>query len=151
MGTPPGGAVKRPPAGLLLGLCVGLPMMLVGVVGLVQNPDATPPSSFLRFFVGGDVLHDVVVAPLALLVGVLVIQRMPRFARIPLGSALFATAVAVAMAWPALRGYGRDRAPDNSTVQPLNYSTALATVLAVIWLVALVWLIASAVRRAHRR
>ncbi len=127
-------------------------MMAVGANGLVKHPDATPPSSYLRFFIGGGILHDVVVAPATILVGVLILRRVPRVVHPPLRAALFASAIVIALSWPAVRGYGRDRAPDNRTVQPLNYATALVTVLAVIWLAALIWFVVSvAVERRGRR
>lgn len=49
---------------------------------------------------------------------------------------------------PALRGYGRDRVPDNLSVQPLDYTAAVLTVLAVVWAVVAVWL---AARLTHVR
>jgi hypothetical protein len=126
--------------GLACGLAVGVPLMLVGIIGLLQHTDATPPSSYLRFLVGGNLLNDLVVAPIAALIGVLLIRRAPAITRGPLRAALFGTAVVVALAWPALRGYGRDRAPDNTTVQPLNYATAVETVIVVVCIVSALWL-----------
>jgi hypothetical protein len=136
--------------GLALGLLVGTPMMLFGVVALVQHTDATPPSSFLKLFLGGNVVHDAIVAPVAAAVGVLIIRRLPHISRGPVRAALFASAIAVGIAWPALRGYGRMRAPDNTTVQPLNYATAVATVLAVVWLICAIWFVAAVIRQLHR-
>jgi hypothetical protein len=43
------------------------------------------------------------------------------------------SAVVVLVAWPALRGHGRATVPDNPTVQPLHYPTAVAWVLAAVW------------------
>ena len=38
--------------------------------------------------------------------------------------------MAILVGWAALRGYGRDQVPDNPTVDPLSYGTAVLTVLA---------------------
>jgi hypothetical protein len=136
--------------GLIAGLSIGVPMMLVGVVGMLEHLQSTPPSSFLRFFIGGDLVHDLVVAPLACAVGLIVVRHAPTQTRAPLRAALLASAVLVAIAWPALRGYGRARTPDNHSVQPLNYATATATALAVVWAGAACWY-AISVLLDHRR
>jgi hypothetical protein len=134
------------PAGLLVGLVVGIPLMIVGLLGLLHHLDATPPSSYLRFFIGGDLLNDFVVLPIAALVGVLVLRRVPEIGRGPLRGALFTSAIVVAVAWPALRGYGRMRAPDNISVQPLNYATAVGAVLVVVWVGAAIWFVIALIR-----
>jgi hypothetical protein len=136
-------------AGLAAGLVLGVPVMLVGVLGLAHHTDATPPADYLRLFVGGDLLHDLVVAPLAALVGVVVLRRLPATWRGPLRAALFGTAIVIAVAWPALRAYGRDRTPDNPSVQPLHYATSVATAIGVVWVIAAVWL-GVALVRDHR-
>ena len=41
--------------------------------------------------------------------------------------------------------------PDNATVQPLDYTTAILTVWAIVWGLVAIWIaIRAAVRRAHR-
>jgi len=115
--------------GLGIGLLVGVPMMLIGVIGLIRHTDATPPSSYLKFFIGGDLVHDLLVAPLAALVAFVVLRRVPSIVRAPLRAALFGSAVVIAIAYPGIRHFGRMRAPDNKTVQPLNYATATLTVV----------------------
>jgi hypothetical protein len=127
--------------GLAIGLLLGVPVMLVGIVGLIQHTDATPPSSYLKFFIGGNLAHDFVVAPLTALVAYVVLRRTPAIARAPLRAALFGSAVMIAVAWPDIRSYGRMRAPDNATVQPLNYATSVATAVGVVWAIAALWLV----------
>jgi hypothetical protein len=142
----PDAPVSENRTGLFIGLLLGLPLMAVGLLGLWNHMDATPPSSYLSFFAGGDIAHDAVIAPIAALVGVLLIRRVPALVRGPLRAALFTSAIVVAIAWPGLRGYGRMRAPDNASVQPLNYATAVLTVLAVVWVIAGVWFTVGAIR-----
>ncbi|HTD50642.1 MAG TPA: hypothetical protein VK771_08585 [Acidimicrobiia bacterium] len=125
--------------GLLVGLICGLPLMAVGMLNFAANFNATDFRSFLRYYVGGDIVHDVIVAPIVGLIGIVVIRRAPAIARAPLRAALFGSAVVVAVAWPALRGYGRMRTPDNASVQPLNYATAVATVVGVVWVISALW------------
>ena len=132
--------------GLYIGLLCGTPVMLIGAVGLLRHTDATPPSSYLRFFVGGDIVHDLVVAPIVALVAFFVVRRVPAIARAPLRAALFGSAVMVAIAWPGIRHYGRMRAPDNLTVQPLNYATSTLTAVGVVVAIASVWFVVALVR-----
>ncbi len=73
--------------------------------------------------------------------GSLLARFLPRCLRAPgPAPALFASAVVLLVGWAALRGYGRDQVPDNPTVDPLHYGTAVLTVLAVVWGAAIVWL-----------
>ena len=136
--------------GLIVGLAVGLPLMAVGIVNFATHFDSAEFRSFARFYVGGDILHDAIVAPVAALVGLFVLRRVPTITRAPLRAALFATAITIAVAWPALRGYGRARVPHNASVQPLDYTTAVATVVAVAWAASALWLGVAVVRRRRR-
>ncbi|MDQ1477823.1 MAG: hypothetical protein QOE62_3052 [Actinomycetota bacterium] len=135
--------------GLGIGLVVGVPMMLVGAIGIWRHTDATPIGNYLKFFIGGDIIHDLVVAPIAVAVGFLVLRRVPPVVRAPLRAALFTSAVVIAVAWPGIRHYGRTRTPDNPSVQPLNYTTAALTAVGVVVAIAMVWLVISLLR-AHR-
>jgi hypothetical protein len=134
--------------GLIAGLVLGAPFLVVGTLLIVNNLDATPPSSYLRFLVGGHVVHDAVVAPVALVIGYFLVGRAPALARAPLRAALFTSAVVVAIAWPGIRQYGRMRTPTNPTVQPLNYSNSVAIALVVVWVLAALWLVVARTR-AH--
>jgi hypothetical protein len=114
--------------------------MAVGIANFAANFNATDFRSFLRYYVGGDIVHDLVVAPIVAVIGMVVIRGAPAITRAPLRAALFGSAVVVAVAWPALRGYGRMRTPDNASVQPLNYATAVGTVVGVVWVISALWL-----------
>ena len=133
--------------GLGIGLLLGVPIMLIGVVGLIRHTAATPPSSYLKFLVGGDIIHDLLVAPAAALVAVLILRRAPASGRAPLRFALFGSAVMIAIAWPGIRQYGRMRAPDNASVQPLNYATATLTVVGVTVMIATIWFVVASKRK----
>ena len=61
-----------------------------------------------------------------------------------LGSALI-----VAIAWPALRGYGNK--PDNPTIHPLDYGTSVLTALALLWAAVALWVLLASLRRRRVR
>jgi hypothetical protein len=133
-------------AGFWVGAAVGLAVMAFGVRGILTHARGTEPPAFAVWFVGADLLHDLVLAPLVCLAAAGVARLLPARVRAPVGSGLIASAFVVAVGWPSLRGYGRATVPDNPTVQPLNYATAIATVLAVVWAIVLVWLVLIALR-----
>jgi hypothetical protein len=126
---------------------IGLGIMAYGGVGLLDAAPATRPGQVGVGLVGLDLLHDAVVAPLVCLAGWWIVRPAPRWLRRPLRWGLLATVMLVLVGWPALRGYGRDRVPDNATVDPLHYGTALATVLLVVWATVGIWTLASWLRR----
>jgi len=61
--------------------------------------------------------------------------------------ALIATAVSFVIGWHPLRESAAPRG--NATAQPLDYATAMAVVVAIIWVLAGVWAAIAAARRAR--
>lgn len=106
-----------------------------GVVGIFANSLDTRPANLARFVVGGALLHDLVVAPLAIVAGVLIVRAVPGPARAPIQAALAVTAIVTLFAYPLVRGYGL--AANNPTSLPHNYALNLAILLGVVWAVAL--------------
>lgn len=135
-------AAPRRGAVFWAGVVVGGAIMAFGVRGLLDAAPATRPVQAGLGVVGLAVLHDALVAPLACVIGALVAARLPEPFRGPVRAGLLASAVALLVAWPGLRGYGRAQVPDNPTVQPLNYASALVTVLAVTWVLVALWVVA---------
>lgn len=131
-----------------IGTVAGAAIVIFGLSGLFTHLAASQRGDFAKWFIGADLIHDLVIAPLACMVGYIVTRLVRRPFRFPLQAGLFTTAVVLAVGWAPLRGYGRARAPDNPSVAPLNYTSAVATVLAVVWAVVAVWMIGAAVRRA---
>jgi hypothetical protein len=129
------------------GLALGGTICLYGLHRLIPALHGVTSRQFLQWFVGADLAHDVVVAPIACLVGFVVARFTGPAARAPVRAALFATAIVVAVAWAPLRGYGRAHVPDNASVAPLDYSTAVPTVIAVVWTLAAAWFVAGWIRR----
>jgi hypothetical protein len=107
------------------------------------------PAMWVRWWVTAAVLHDVVVAPVAVAVGWLVVHVAPRLAKAPLQAGLILSAVVVAVSLPALRGYGR--IPSNPTYLPRHYGTGLALALAVVWAGCAAWTVGRAVRGTRSR
>lgn len=128
----------------IVGVIVGLPLLVVGVLGAVADGDRTKPFELARWVVGADLAHDLVLAPVVVGVSWLVGRIVPPVARGPVRWAAATTGVLCLIAWPFVRGYGR-----NETVPSLldrNYATGLAAYVAAIWFLALIWI---AVRRAR--
>lgn len=126
-------------AGFWIGAGVGALIMAFGIKGLLDAAPATRPSQVGLGLLGLDLLHDAVVAPLACAVGVVLTRFLPHRVRAPVRAGLFASLVVIVVGWAALRGYGRGQVPDNPTVDPLDYGTAVLTVLAIIWVAVTLW------------
>jgi hypothetical protein len=116
---------------------VGVVVAVVGVVGAVRELPTEALTSWVRWLVGLVLVNDLVVLPLVALVGVGVTRLPLGRVRAPVQAGLFATAVALALAWPGLAGTAE--ASDNPTIQPIDYRTATLTVLAVVWAAVGVW------------
>jgi hypothetical protein len=134
-----------------VGLVVGGAVMAVGVRGVLDHAAGTDPGLLAAWVVGADLVHDLVLAPVAIGVGWLVGRRVRGTWRAPVQGALVATGVVLLVAWAPWRGYGRDTRPDNPTVAPLDYTTAALTVLAIIWCAAAVWGVVRSRPRAPTR
>jgi hypothetical protein len=134
-------------------LPIGLALIAFGIAGMVGDKGIATSLDIGAWLVGADVAHDLVLAPLACLIGAVVARGLPRWCRAPVQAALLTTGVLLIVVFPALRGYGHDQVPDNSSVQPLDYTTATLTALALVWAAAAFWLIvrlASAGRGGRR-
>ncbi|WP_407284904.1 hypothetical protein [Streptomyces sp. BP-8] len=126
---------------LLTGVA-GLALMGVGASLLLDVPDLT---GVLVWLGGAVVLHDAVIAPLVLLIGLVLVRGS---ARGPVRGALLVAGALTAVALPVLLRPGK---PANSSVLPLDYPRNwLLTLVAVATVTALV-LAARGTRRSRRR
>ena len=105
-----------------------------GVYGIFSNSLDTRPANLATFVVGGALLHDLLVAPVVVLAGVLIARAVPARARGPVQAALVISAIVALFAWPLVRAYGL--AANNPTSLPHNYGLNLLIVLGVVWAVA---------------
>lgn len=133
-----------------VGLVIGGAVLAFGVGGLLSTTGLGSVRDIAQWVVGADLIHDVVLAPAVALASVVLAKILPLPWRTPIRAALVASGIVTLIVYPALRGFGHDTAPGNTTVQPLDYTTALFTVLGTIWVLALLWLVAIAVERRAR-
>ena len=84
-----------------------------------------------RWFGGGILLHDLVLVPIVLAVVWAIGRWTPPPVHTPLRAAVLGSALVVAIGWPGLRGYGNK--PDNATIHPLDYGSAVLTLLVLLW------------------
>ena len=119
-------------------LPLGVLLMAWGVVGLFRHAATTVPASWLRWFIGGLIAHDLLLAPAVLAAG-LAVHRLPPALRLPVRAALIVSGTLVLLTVPLLLGYGRATQPGNTSVLPGDYPVSLAVVLAGVWAAAVVW------------
>jgi hypothetical protein len=113
---------------------VGWAVIAWGVYGIFSNSLDTRPANLAKFVVGGALLHDLLVAPVLILAGVLIARAVPARARGPVQAALVISGVVALFSWPLVRAYGL--AANNPTSLPHNYGLNLLVVLGVVWAVA---------------
>jgi hypothetical protein len=134
------------------GMAVGWVLIGVGVGGMVVQRSRTHPLGLGRYVVGFLLVHDLVVAPIALGGAWLVGRLVPPIARGPVRAALALTALIAAFAWPLLRRYGTHATNDSAL--PLDYGRTVPVVIAAVWagaaVAVLVKLSAGRRRRAGR-
>jgi len=132
-------AADRGPANrrlFLIMAMIGWALMSYGVYGLIINAAQTNPSSWLVWFLGGIVVHDFLLAPVVIGVGVLVSRAVPDRHRGPVQGALVAGGIVSLTALPYVLGFGRSSS--NPSALPNNYAAALGLVLVLIAAVAAV-------------
>jgi hypothetical protein len=129
--APASGADNGPRKAFIVGLAAGLPVMGWGVYGLFVDGSRTHPGLWIRWFAGGGLVHDLLVAPAVLLVGAVVARYVPGRFRAPVQAALIPSAVITLVATPFVAGWGR--IPSNPSALLHDYVRNLVIVLAGIW------------------
>jgi hypothetical protein len=123
--------VSEPRWPIVAGTLAGVALATVGVISLLRESADTNPAAVVRWVVGLAVLHDLLLAPVVLGVGVGLRRWAPKAW---VAAALLVSAVVTLVAWPFVRGYGR--LGNNPSILPRNYGRGLAIVLVLTWLVA---------------
>jgi hypothetical protein len=129
---------REGPGGWLFWLSAALGAAIVGwaVAGALDAHRATNPPNLARFLLGAGVAHDALVAPAAVVVGLVTARWLPGWARLPVRIGLALTLLTVLISWPVVRAYGRR--PGHPSLLPLAYGTNLLAALAAIWAAVLV-------------
>jgi hypothetical protein len=130
-------------------LPVGGLLMAWGLVGLFRDASLTVPASWLRWFLGGLLVHDLLLAPALLAVG-LAVRRLPAALRPPARAALIVSGTLALMSVPLLLGYGRSAQPGNASVLPGDYPRNLGITAAVVWAAAAGWALVRLLGRRGR-
>ncbi len=109
----------------------------------------TRPASLWRLALACVLVHDLVLVPVVLLIGLAAARWLPRRARPLVQAGLVLNGVVALYAFPLVRGYGR--AAHNPTSLPHDYAHNLVVVVAFSWLaIGMVSLSASRVRKGLR-
>ncbi|GAC1544969.1 MAG: hypothetical protein NVS3B12_33780 [Acidimicrobiales bacterium] len=125
-----------------LSAAAGWLVIAYGIRGLLAHHIDTRPANYARFAVGGALLHDLVFAPVIVLVGVAVSRVVRGRSRAPIQAGLLSSGLVALYSYPLIRGFGH--ANHNPTSLPHNYTANAAIVIGVIWAIA----IAAAVTRS---
>jgi hypothetical protein len=104
-----------------------------GLRGIFMHRLDTRPANLAKFVVGGALLHDLLIAPLVILVAVLLARKVPGRARATVQGALAVTGTLAVFSYPLVRAYGL--AAHNPTSLPHNYTLNLMIVLGLVWAV----------------
>jgi hypothetical protein len=120
--------------------------LLYALSGAVSSRDMR--LAYLRFLSLVPVVHELILIPLAIGVGVLVVRFVPVTIRAVVQAALIVSAAITVIALPAVLGYGRT--PDLPSALPRDYTRGLLILLAAIWIAAAATLTLNAVSRALR-
>jgi len=118
-----------------IGLAVGGAVMAYGARGIGADLGSGNPAKLATWVVGLDLLHDLVVAPALVVVGLAVGVVLGPRVRGPIRAAMALTGLVVLFSIPLITAWGR-RAGNSSTL-PLNYAHSVAIIVTAIWLVAL--------------
>jgi len=120
----------------VIALVVGWLIIAFGVRAALDDPADSHPLALLVHVVLFDLGHDLVIAPIALGVGLIVGRVVPEVARGPVRTACAATALFVVFSYPLVRRWGAR--PTNSSTLPLEYGRNLTIIVVIVWLVAAV-------------
>jgi len=128
-------AAERRGAGFWISAAVGWAIIGWGIRGALHHHIDTRPRQLVDFFVGGALVHDLLFAPLVLILGLLVARLVPGRWRAPVQTAAIISGCLALFAWPEIRDYAKVN--HNPTSLPYNYTANLAVVVAVVWVVVL--------------
>ncbi len=129
-------------------LVPGLAAVAFGFYGLLTAGGSIPLTSWLTWFVGSALLHDLVIAPVWVGLGWLAAKVLPRPARGPavVGAAVSGALTLVAL--PFVLGFGGD--PGDASFLPRDYGVTLLVVVAVVLALSALWAVLAIRAQAGR-
>ena len=129
-------------------LLPGLAAVLYGAQGLLTAGGRVPLGSWLTWFVGSALVHDLVVAPLWTGLGWLSVRVLPRAARPALVVGTAVSGVLTLVALPFVLGAGRD--PLNPSFLPREYGQTLLVLVVVVLALSAAWATGAVLRERRR-
>lgn len=125
-------AADKTPSGASwwIGLLAGGAIFAFGLFGLLRNASTTIPSDWFTYVAGALILHDALLVPAVIVVGILLSRLAPAAMRSGLQGTLAVCGAVALMSVPVVLAKGR--AADNPSLLPHDYAANLAIVLAVI-------------------
>jgi hypothetical protein len=130
------------------GLVLGWALIAFGVRQVLVDADATNPPGLARWVLGGLIVHDLLLAPIATAIAVALARPRWRWWAGPATTALALSAIVVAFAYPMLRGYGIRSA--NPSALPRDYRAAILVILVGVWAIGAAVVAWRAMRRTSR-
>lgn len=129
-----------------IGLVVGAAIMAWGAWLFVDEaPSGAARRGLVTWIVGADLFHDLLVAPLVLVVGWLLARFVPARWRGPVHVGVVTSACVLLVAALPLSGSAADAG--NPTIQPLDYRMSTLTALALVWAAVASWALLASLRR----
>jgi hypothetical protein len=126
----PGAVPRRRRLSFWLGAALGWCFIVFGLRGVLGHSLDARPSQLGRFWIGGALAHDLLLAPLILAVGVGLARLIPGRWRAMVQRTLIICGPLALFAYPQVRGYGH--VLRNPTSLPHNYTANLLLVVAVV-------------------
>ena len=117
-----------------------------GATRALSNRVDSNPAALIQHVIAFDLFHDLILAPVVVLIGWLLGRILPPVARGPVRAAAAMTGIILVFAYPLFRRWGVR--PTNSSTLPLPYARNIVVVLAVVWATA-AFVIAWRMRHDH--
>jgi len=115
---------------------VGLAGLVIAITGIYKLSErgASSVIETAKWLIFGNLIHDAIVVPIALVLGALAVRFLPAWARLPVATGFIVLSTTTIMAVPVLSGMGEDST--NPSLLPRDYVggwlvLALLTVLGV--------------------
>lgn len=108
-------------------------LMGVGAWGVLKDARFTRPAHLARWIFGSAIVHDVLLAPVVLLLGIAIARAVPAGWRRWVQAGLIVSGALAVVAFPMAVPFGRD--PRNPSLLPGSYGVRLLVGLAAVWAV----------------